>query len=57
MNKAKNKDNYKHLDNLNCSSANECTGLITVPYATEDELKNYMEVYDFGPPICKSEKS
>ncbi len=54
MNKPKNKDNYKHLDDLNCCSVNECTGLITVPPETDEELESYMEIYDFGPPICKS---
>lgn len=36
-------------------SAHECTGLITVPPQTDDELENYMDIYDFGPPICKKD--
>ena len=31
-----------------CSST-ECTGLITVPPVDEEELENYMDLYDFGP--------
>ncbi len=52
MNKPKEK--YKHLNNFNCCSYTECTGLITVPPENDEELGNYMEIYDFGPPIDQS---
>ena len=42
-------------DKFNVSSSTECTGLITVPPENEDELENYMDIYDFGPPITKKE--
>ncbi len=42
-------------DKFNTCSAHECTGLITVPPETEDELENYMDIYDFGPPIVKKD--
>lgn len=43
-------------DKFNVSSSNECTGLITVPPEDEEELKNYMDVYDFGPPIVEKKE-
>lgn len=39
------------FENLDTCSFAECTGLITVPPEDEDELENYMDIYDFGPPI------
>ncbi len=38
------------FDALKVCSATECTGLITVPPENEDELENYMDIYDFGTP-------
>ena len=46
-------DIYEKFDT--CSST-ECTGLITVPPADEAELENYMDVYDFGPPLTESHR-
>ena len=43
----------KTYDKFNVSSSTECTGLITVPPENDDELENYMDVYDFGPPIVE----
>ncbi|MBQ4527880.1 MAG: hypothetical protein II998_07395 [Clostridia bacterium] len=55
MKSKKRKNNLnKNIDKFelkNVGSANECTGLITVPAEDENELENYMDIYDFGPPI------
>ena len=37
-------------DTLKVCSATECTALISVPPESEDELENYMDIYDFGAP-------
>ena len=46
-------EKYDKFDNLNTCSSTECTGLITVPPRDEDELENYMDIYDFGPSDSK----
>ena len=53
MKKNKNKITAEdaEYDKFNVACTNECTGLITVPPENEDELENYMEICDFGPPI------
>ena len=43
-------------DKFGAVSSNDCTGLITVPPENEDELENYMKVYDFGPPLTEKTK-
>lgn len=46
-------EKYDKFDMPNACSSTECTGLITVPPEDEDQLENYMNVYDFGPPPTK----
>lgn len=55
MKKRKNVKNLQDetYNKFNVSSSTECTGLITVPPENDDELENYMDVYDFGPPIVE----
>lgn len=50
-------ENYDHLDAVygNTSSMTECTGLIAHAPLTEDELLSYMDIYDFGPPIVRTD--
>ena len=40
---------YDKFEFSHVCSSTDCTGLITVPPADEDELENYMDLYDFGP--------
>ena len=58
MKKSSNKIPLKdtEYDKFGVVSSNECTGLITVPPENEDELENYMEIYDFGPHTSKNSK-
>lgn len=42
-------DDFDKFDFSHVCSSTDCTGLITVPPVDEDELENYMEMYDFGP--------
>ena len=54
MNKKKIPSDERHpiddrFDFSDSYSTTECTGLITVPPADEDELENYYDIYDFGP--------
>lgn len=53
MNKSKSKKYVvpNDYDKFSVASSTECTGLITVPPETEDELENYGDIMDFGP-IC-----
>jgi len=39
-------DNYEHFSLWNSASATECTGLVT-HFSTEDELENYMQIYNY----------
>lgn len=58
-NKNKPYESYDHLDAAysNASSATECTGLIAHAPLTEDELESYMDIYDFGPPILRTDNT
>jgi len=47
--KSKN-ENEELFDQFASHSSTECTGLITVPPENEDELENYKDIYNFGPP-------
>ncbi len=42
-------EKFDKFDSLNVCSASECTGLITVPPQSEEELESYAELYDYGP--------
>ena len=44
-------DEYAKFNLSNACSPSECTGLITVPAEDEQQLENFMDIYDFGPPI------
>lgn len=42
-----------HLTNASCPT--ECTGLIQVPPATDEELEHYNMIYSFTPTEAKTE--
>ena len=42
-------ENYSKFKLANAGSPTDCTGLITVVPQDEDELENYLKVYDFMP--------
>ena len=53
----KSKPESKNMpDQFSSFSSTECTGLITVPPENDDELENYKDIYNFGPPDKKTQK-
>ena len=45
--------NNPDYDKFDAASSTECTGLITVPPQTEDELDSYRDIYEFDTIIEK----
>ena len=50
-------DEYDQFDYSRVSSANDCTGLITVPPQDDSQMESYMNLYDFGPPFAEMDFS
>lgn len=46
---------YDHLDLGNAVSARECTGLISTPPATDEEMESYLAIADYRAPDVLSE--
>lgn len=49
-------EEYDKFDLGNAISAQECTGLITVPPQSDGEKEAYMAIFDYGAPDALEEE-